>query len=842
MPKEFIINGEVIIQEDALDNYDEGISLTLNFIPIHQISYKPSNGFGAYVCELADAGDTPPVLNVKGVFIRPLDLGQSYAGTGIINSWRGQKQFKVEDIKKIMPKGQRGIISFLKSLDGMKYQAEIIWDVYKENSLKIIKEHPLDLMGLINGAYPEMLLSWQYQVQNIKDDYDVLNKLMDLGIRSDQGKILYDKYGSLVFNMLKENPYFLSKEVSGYGFKKCDNIARKIGVPINDTNRISEGIMMLLKNNEDEGNVFIEKDILNELAIDILSLKMSIPETKKALSNLKKDGTYDYIYGDKIYNVDGFSMMNAIKAYNQVYSQKQKESCKIVLDKISETDIENAYNFLQLEERIIIENNKVFRKEMYLKESSIAFFIKEIVAYSKPINIDMEKLLENYCNKNKISLEEKQRESVLNSASDFGNISIINGAAGCGKTFCIKVILNLLEDIYINKQNYFSKIIIAPTGKASRVAAKATGIESSTIHKVLKCLPGGGFFYNVNNKLPYDCIIIDESSMIDCNLAYHLFAAISPRTKVIMMGDTNQLASIGPGNVLRDLINSGCIKITTLNVVKRQGLDSGIVNNSHKIIRGEMIASNKETKDFLIYKGDSTIDYIEKVLKQCDKLVSKYGIENMQILASQRTGPLGTNYLNFIMQERFNLVKSDEKILKQRFEINIDGLLQEYELYLKKGDKVINTRNNYNMPVYQLDGNQLILDSEKLGITNGETGTIVDIIQRTNEYNEWDNLIVVKFEDKYIVYKNDFDDLELCYAMTIHKSQGSEWPAVLLVAHPSHKYMLDKNILYTGITRAKEINIIISDAKTLKDAINTNKVIKRNTNLIEKIRKSFDYN
>lgn len=836
MPKEFVVNGEIVIQENALDNYDEGISLNLEFIPIKETSYKQNNGFGSYICEIANAGDNPPIFSAKGTFVRPLDLGQTYSGKGEINSWRGTKQFKIDEVKKVMPKGKRGIISFLKSLNGMTYQADMIYDEYGENSLNIIKNSPMDLMTLINGAYPEMLLDWQHQVNNIKDDYSMLTKLMALGIRSDQGKVLYDKYGALVFEMLKNNPYFLSKEIPGYGFKRCDIVARNMGVEINHPNRMCEGIMSVLKDIGDEGHTYIKKSNLTELSIDKLSLKLTIPEMKKIVKQLNKDGTCNYVYGDRTYTLDSFEIVNALKAYNMAYSKKQKDSCRVVVESISEKDVEEAYKLLLLEERIVVENDKIYDKKTYMQETGIANFVKDLHRSSKPTNVDIQSLIYKYCSTHKVNLEDKQLEAVTNSASSFGDIFIISGAAGCGKTFCIKAILEILEEIYTNKQGFFSKIIIAPTGKASRVAAKATGIESSTVHRALMCKPGGGFFYNINNKLPYDCIVIDESSMLDCNIAYNLFCAIAPTTKVIMVGDPNQLPSIGAGNILKDMISSNTIQTTTLNVIKRQGADSGIVVNSHRIINGEMISSNKETRDSIICKADSDIDYIQKVLKYCDQLVTKYGIDGTQVLSPQRTGPLGTNYLNFILQERYNKVKSSEKILKQRFEVSIDGSVEEHELFLKKGDKVINIRNNYTMLAYQIEDGYFVVDDSKIGVTNGETGTIVQITQQTNEFNEWDNHVVVKFEDRYVIYNNDFEDLELCYAMTIHKSQGSEWPGVLMVIHPGHKYMLDKNILYTGLTRAKENSIIISDGNILRFAIANDKSITRNTGLVQWLR------
>lgn len=844
MAKEFIVDGKVVVQEDALDNYDEKSEIELSFVPIHEITYKPTNGFGTYVCELANCGDNPPIFNAKGTFVRPLDLGQSYAGKGEINSWRGQKQYKISEVSKITPKGKRNIISFLRSLDGMRFQAEIIWETYKDNSIQIIKEHPLDLMNILSGVYPELLYDWKNQIDNLRDDYDILNKLMAYGIRSDKAKDLYDKYGGLIFDMLKENPYFLSKEVRGYGFKKCDQVAKKIGIPINNVNRLAEGIMALIDDISLKGDTYIFKSDLTDKAIDELSLKMTIPEMKSAIKKLNKDGTYTYTYAEQEYVIDGMVIENALKAYGRVFSQKQKDACKVVVIPLDKKDIEDAYQIMLLEERIYIEEDKVFAKEIYLQESGIAIHLQKIVKAAVPIsrlikNYDPEKELDKYCEVHNLSLEEKQREAIISAISTIGGVLIINGAAGCGKTFCINIAMNILEDIYRKSVGFFSDVIMAPTGKASKVAAKATGRPASTIHRALVNKPGGGFTYTSSNPMPYNCIILDEGSMLDCELAFNLFSAIAAPAKLIIMGDTNQLPAIGAGNVLRDMISSNLIKTVTLNVIKRQGLDSGIVLNAHRIVVGEMVTSHRENMDFVIYKAENDVQYTQKVLQQADAMVSKYGLGGMQVLAPQRTGPQGTNYLNFILQERYNTYRYPEKILKQKFEVALDGVSGEYELYLKVGDKVINTRNNYSASAFDLVDGRLCRNPEKDGITNGETGTIVKISQQTNQYNEWENLIVVQFDDKLSVYENNFDDLELCYAMTIHKSQGSEWPGVILLVSPAQKYMLDKNLLYTGVTRAKDKAVIVSDGDILKFTINQDKIEKRHTDLINKLYNVF---
>lgn len=834
---EYIVNGEQINIENALKDYEEKQKITLTFIPIKEITYKPSNGFGTYVCELSNSGDFPPTFNMNGTFIRTLDIGQTYKANGEISVYRNEKQFKISDITKVMPTDKRGIISFLQSLDGLRFQAELIYEEYGDKSLEVMKEHPLDLLNIIDGSYPELVYDWKKQIDNLKNDYDALNRLMKLGIRSEQAKILYDKYGETIFFKLEENPYFILKEVRGYGFKKCDNIAKAMGIEINNHTRLSEGILNIIRDNENNGDTYIEKNVLIKQSKNILSLKMGILELKRAVKNLSDNDEFLYIYGNKSYFIPGELIRNCIKDYNLAYSQYQKEECKLIIEEISDKDIEEALRILTIEERIIIEEDKIFDKETYIKESNISRYIYDIHKNRRPLkHNNNEDLLEKYCKNKNIELEEKQKEAVKSITANLGDIFVINGGAGCGKTFCIKIALALLEEIYEKEQGYFSKMIIAPTGKASRVATKATGILASTIHTALKSQGGNKFYFNANNKLPYDCIIIDETSMLDTFIADALFSAIAPRTKVILMGDTNQLASIGSGNILHDIINSNKIKVTTLNVVKRQGVDSGIVINARNVIDGIDITSQKETKDSLIYKAETNEQYCEKMLSNAEKLINSFGLDEVQILTPQRTGITGVNFVNFLMQEKFNPKNNEIKILKHTFEVENE----KYDLFFKKADKVINTKNNYSMPCYDLIDGKLIRNPDMNTVTNGETGRIVKLIQRQNEYGEWDNKIIVKFEDKYVIYDNDFDDLEHCYAMTIHKSQGSEWNGVILLLNKSHKNMLDKNLFYTGITRSKKINIILSDPETLKYGVRKNKLSKRKTDLCDKICKTYE--
>jgi exodeoxyribonuclease V alpha subunit len=820
----------------ALDIYEDDEEIELRFVPIKEISYKHTNGFGVYICEIIDNDDKIDTFSATGTFVRPLDLGQSYKSRGIVSTYRGKKQFRIEEIKKIMPHNKRGIISFLKSLNGIGFVAELIYEEYGQESLNIIKNNPLQLLSLSPTLYEELVLDWKRQIEELRDDYDYMIRLMNLGLTSYQAKELYDIYNESIFLKLEENPYFLTKDIKGYSFLKCDEIAQKIGIHPENIQRLCEGIIYSFRELFVNGDTYFEYDYFLKFIQKQLSIRVGIMEMKRLKQTLKNNKCI-YKYGAISFEVSEEKLLRAMSAYERAYSQKQKDDAKLIIYEIDIEKIKEALNILVLEERIVIEGNKVYKKDVYIQEVQIAVSIARIIEHAKPINdVDIEKILDDYLYENNISLEAKQREAVLGVATEHGGITIIDGSAGCGKTFCMKIALHIIEQLCMQKNAFFEKIIIAPTGKASKVAQKATGIPAFTVHRALAYNPNFGYQFNSTNRLPYDCIVIDESSMLDTELTYHLFSAIAPTTKVIIMGDSKQLPPIGAGNVLRDLIESNKIRNITLNVIKRQGLDSGIITNARHIINGEMITSQKERMDALVYRADTPDDVYSKIFKVMDALSKKYSLDEIQVLSPQKTGVCGTNYLNFLLQEKFNSNHNEIRFLNKQISLTINNRNAKFDLYFKRGDKVINMRNNYSIPWYKNENGRLVLDGEHAGITNGETGTIVKLIETKTKYNEYIRKIVVRYEDKYIIYENDFSDIEHAYALTIHKSQGSEWLAVILVLSHGNRMMLDRNLLYTGYTRAREFEAVITDVPTLETCLRTQKSLTRNTGLKERIR------
>ena len=833
-------------EEDmALEGYEEGDTATVKFVPSKEISYKYDTGYGVYHSEMITSkeDELPDTFKINGSFITPLDIGQSYEATGEVTIYRGKKQLKIKTIKKITPTNKRGIISFLKTLKGLGSLAEIIYDEFEEKSLDVIRNNPKDLLSLSPSLYEELVLDWKKQLEEIKDDQGILAVLMGYGIKSYQAKKLYDEYKELVVAKIRENPYILSKEIKGYSFTNCDKVAQKIGFDPKSPLRINEAIMFVLNEAQYNGHTYLPKDILIERAKEVLAVKMNVTEMKKAYEENSSKDIFIYKYGHLSYKVEVSKILDALVDYDNAKNKKEKESAKLIVVDFENKDIEDEFRSLELENRIVIDAEKIYLKDFYESEMQVAHCISQIMKSEKKIEKgNIELILDKYLSKNGIELKEKQREAVLTVASSFGGFTIIDGSAGSGKTFCLKIALKLIEFIYKRYNNYFESMILAPTGKASRVVAKATKQDAFTVHRALKYNPLNGYYFNATNKLPIDCLVLDESSMLDIDIARHLLEAIPPTTKVIFLGDTKQLPSVGAGNVLKDLIDSKNVNVVTLNVVKRQGEDSGIIKNASRIIDGEMIEDEPETNDAYLLNVRDAEEAHDKLFQTVELLKKTFSFNEIQVLSPQRDGLIGTNFLNFLLQEKFNPENNEIRFKNKEISVTLpnDYKTTKFDLFFKKGDKVIHTKNNYTIDWYMLNGKKLLINPDGCGVTNGECGRIIKLIEGKDEFGNIVRKIVVKYEDKYVIYENDFSELDHSYALTIHKSQGSEWDAVIIMMMFSSYNMLDNNLFYTGYTRAKSFVATIGEQNAIKHAVKTKKSIVRYTGLADRIQELLD--
>jgi exodeoxyribonuclease V alpha subunit len=812
------------ILPSKLEKYKENEKVKEDVTPVFEIVYIEDNGFGVYSCK----DENGAKFSIKGNFMKPLRLNKTYSVEGIIEKYKDEKQLLVEKVETSLPKTKEGVIRYLQTLKGLKTRAEAIYDVYGDKSLEVLKEKPLEVANLITGIGKKSVLSWQKELAGIEESENEMIYLMEIGLKPYQAKVLYKKYKDKVVEKIKENPYILSKELERFGFLKADNIARNMGYELDDDHRIKEGVIYALEAAIYEGHCYLPKDELIEKASDLLDVFLTFSEMSK-YANEKK--------GDFVYNINGLDvpisydkMMRMLKENS--YHQRKNQKSKYKIFEVNKHEVESQLKVLILEGRAVLSKDKVYLEELYHAEMEVGQHIRRIVDYEKRIEWKVEDELKKYCENKNIQLEEKQKEAVIKFSSSKGGFYILNGSAGTGKTFTLKIIIDMLKSMYKALGESPRTLLLAPTGKASKVATKATGMECKTIHRGLKYNPMAGFVYNSSNPFDEDIIIVDETSMLDIMLAKHLLSAIKYGAKVIFIGDTKQLPSVGPGNVLKDLINSNKVNTVTLNVPKRQTSQSGIIANAQNIINGKMIEKQSTNDAFLINSNNITRTRKE-LLSLFDRIsgYKNYDFNDIQLLCPQKVGPIGTDYMNYLIQKKYNKEYDNNMILNKTIFGN-NG--EKLDLNFKKGDKVIHFKNNYNMFWYEKINNSYILKGEEyVGITNGECGVIEEIKNDKDDEGNPVKKIIVKYDEMYIMYENNTDELDHAYALTVHKFQGSSSPAIIAPIVMANYIMLDNNLFYTLYTRSETFITIVGEEKAVKHAIKTQRSKHRYTTLQE---------
>lgn len=536
---------------------------------------------------------------------------------------------------------------------------------------------------------------------------------------------IYHRYGNDSIDIIKANPYRLIRDIDGLGFARVDRLAIKLGYERTGIERCKAGVIYILQEQADDGNVFSTKDFL--------------------IANTA------------------------------------------VLLEVEDNYVENAIFNLINEGLIIDDNDDIYLTNLYRDEISVADKLMSMTYYDAP---DYPCDIAEIEKETNIEYDDIQKEGIKTAVKS--GVSVITGGPGTGKTTILLGAIKALQ-----KQN-IKIAAAAPTGKAAKRMAELTGLDAKTIHRLLLYRPDVGYTYNEQNLLPYDVVIIDETSMVNLQLMSILLEAISIKTKLILVGDVDQLPAIGPGNVLLDIINSHVVPVVKLEKIYRQAESSDIVVNAHKVNNGELPAINnmKPNTDFFFIKEtnyDSVLRMIPDLVK--NRLSKKYETNpyDIQVLSPMRKDDCGAINLNKILQEALN---------PEGPSINYGGTT------FRLGDKVMQIKNNY----------------EK-GIFNGETGKIIDVNTTMRE-------LTVDFDGNVIYYSNgDFDEIVLAYACTIHKSQGSEFPVVVIPIMRAHYNMMQRNLIYTAITRAKNICVMMGDVDMLKRAVGNVSAKKRNTKL-----------
>ena len=584
------------------------------------------------------------------------------------------------------------------------------------------------------------------------------------GISLNLGAKIYQKYKDSLYTVLQENPYRLAEDISGVGFKIADEIAARIGIHADSDYRIRSGMLYTLLQASGEGHTYLPKDQLFARCAKLLGVDESYMEKH---------------------------LMDMILDRKLVMQEKKGE--KIIYP--------SQYYYLELNTaRMLCELNICCPEDENIVEKRIASIEKETGTV----------------------LDEMQKKAVTEAAGH--GLFILTGGPGTGKTTTINAIIRFFEGEGAELR------LAAPTGRAAKRMTEATGYEAQTIHRLLELngMPEDDrsagavhFERNAQNPLEADVIIIDEMSMVDIHLMHSLLLAITAGTRLILVGDENQLPSVGPGNVLRDIIHSGCFPVIELTKIFRQASESDIVVNAHKINRGEPVEIHNKSRDFFFlkrYDADMIIRVVIALIQ--DKLPRYVNARpfEIQVLTPMRKGLLGVERLNQMLQRYLNPQDGSkkEKTLGDRL--------------FRQGDKVMQIKNDYQME-WEVRGRYGIPVEKGIGVFNGDTGIL-------HEINEFAETAEVEFEDgRFATYSfKQLEELELAYAITIHKSQGSEYPAVILPVLSGPQMLLNRNLLYTAVTRARKCVTVVGSEETFAEMIRNEKQQKRYSALDERIR------
>ncbi|SER74508.1 ATP-dependent RecD-like DNA helicase [Lachnobacterium bovis] len=726
----------------------------------HIIFRNEENGYTVLV--LVSDGDE---ITCVGIFT-DVSEGENIECVGeyIKHSTYGE-QFKTVSYEQKDPEDIVSIERYLGSgaVKGLgKALAARIVKKFKDDTFRIIEEEP-ERLAEIKGISQQKAMDIANQINERKDLRRAMIYLQKYGISTLMAVKIYKTYKQDVFKILKENPYKLSEDIGGIGFKTADLIASKIGIKPDSDFRIQSGILYTLQQASLDGHTYLPFDEVIEQSINVLNV--------------------------------------------------EKEQI--------DTNIMN----LAIERKIIItdknDDKQVFYAPYYYMEANSARMLKGINDYYEVSETELEKDIEEIQKKTKMTLDEAQKDAVRAAAQN--GLLIITGGPGTGKTTTINSIIQYFE------MNGLDIFLAAPTGRAAKRMSETTGFEAKTIHRMLE-LNGGvegatTFEKNSDNPLEADVIIIDEMSMVDIHLMNALLKAIIPgQTRLILVGDVSQLPSVGPGSVLKDIIDSECFKTVALTKIFRQASTSDIIVNAHKINAGEMVMLDNKSKDFFFlkrYEAEKIINVtLQLIIQKLPKYVDATPYD-IQVLTPMRKGLLGVERLNGILQAYIN-PKSDKKSEKE----HKDRIFRE-------GDKVMQMKNNYQME-WEIKSKYGLAIDKGTGIFNGDVGKI----ERINEYT--DSMTIVFDDNKTVEYPNKLlDDLDLAYAITIHKSQGSEYPAIVIPLLTGPSMLLNRNLLYTAVTRAKKCVTIVGNDKTFDMMVKNVSQQKRYSGLIERLKEDF---
>ena len=676
------------------------------------------------------------------------------------------KQFQIASYVEKMPEDALAMERYLGSGAikgiGAALAARIVRR-FGDDTMRIVEEEP-ERLAEIKGISEKKAMEIAEQMTEKADMRRAMIFLQKYGISLNLGAKIYQKYGQTVYGVLQENPYRLAEDISGVGFRIADEIASRIGIHTDSDYRIRSGMLYTLLQASGEGHIYLPKEELFSRASGLLGVDSSYME--KHLMDMVVD---------------------------RKLILKETEDGAVVYP--------TRYYYLELNSaRMLCELNILCPEDEEMMEKRINRIEKETGT----------------------RLDEMQKQAVAAAANH--GLFILTGGPGTGKTTTINAIIRYFEEEGAELR------LAAPTGRAAKRMTEATGYEAQTIHRLLELngMPeeeqegrAVHFDRNSENPLEADVIIIDEMSMVDIALMHSLLLAVTAGTRLILVGDENQLPSVGPGNVLRDIIRSGCFPVVELKKIFRQASESDIVVNAHKINRGEQVTINNKSRDFFFLKRYDADIIIRVVIALIQEKLPRYVDAKpyeIQVLTPMRKGLLGVERLNQILQRYLN--PPDEK--KKEKEIG--------QRLFREGDKVMQVKNNYQLE-WEILGRYKIPVDKGVGVFNGDTGIMTEI-------NEFAETATVEFEDgRQAEYSfKQLEELELAYAVTIHKSQGSEYPAVILPILSGPRMLMNRNLLYTAVTRARKCVTVVGSETTFAEMIRNEKQQQRYSSLDRRIR------
>ncbi len=670
------------------------------------------------------------------------------------------RQFAVKSFEEKAPKDEMAIERYLGSGAikgvGIALAARIVRR-FKSDTFRIIEEEP-ERLAEVKGISERKAMEIADQVNAKRDLRQAMIFLQQYGISTTLAVKIYNTYGQEIYGILKENPYRMADDVDGVGFRTADEIASRVGIRTDSDFRIRSGIQYALLQASNEGHTYLPMPELTQRASNLLQIEPEYIE--KHYMNLAMDR-------------------------------------KIIMRQAGNT-------------------TQIYASSFFYMEANTATMLKQLNANFNVPDIEIEERLRQIEKQTKMDLDEHQVEAVKEAVRN--GLLVITGGPGTGKTTTINTIIRYFE---LEGMDIF---LAAPTGRAAKRMSETTGFEARTIHRMLE-LNGGmegnaGFEKNEQNPLETDVIIIDEMSMVDISLMYALLKAIAAGTRLILVGDVNQLPSVGPGSVLKDIIDSNEFHTVKLTKIFRQASTSDIIVNAHKINRGEPVSLDNKSMDFFFlkrYEADKIINVTLQLIKQ--KLPKFVGASeyDIQVLTPMRKGLLGVERLNGILQMYLNPAD------KRKREKEHGGTI------FREGDKVMQTKNNYQLE-WEIRSKYGLCIDKGTGIFNGDMGIIEEI-------NDFAETMTVSFDEGRMVeypYKL-LDELELAYAVTIHKSQGSEYPAVVIPLLSGPRMLMNRNLLYTAVTRAKKCVTIVGNDITFNQMIENNSQLKRYSGLRDRL-------